>query len=133
MKIIKNDEINANKNVLLYTCLNEKNEEIGKVHILFFENDNNETDGYTWNIWETFTCNKLNDYLEFKSNQIIKEELKSDIKDYINYHDGDKVSIIVYPISDDSEVLREMVTDLMQKYSILKFNKKTKMIEVFDL
>ena len=128
MKIIKSKETNVNKNILLYKCLTEGDEEIGKVRMIFFENDK-----HSWNVWEIVVCNNLNDYLEFKNNQTIKEKLKSDIKAYINYQKEDKVNIVVYPVSDDNEVINAMIIDLMQQYSILTINKKTKVIEIFDL
>ena len=133
MTIIKSNEININENVLLYKWLSEGNEEVGKVHIIFFENGNTNNNKHNWNVWETVTCNNLKDYAEFKSNKKIKEELESDIKTYINYQEGDKVSIIVYPISDDKEVLKELAQDLMQQYSILSNNRKNKVIDIFDL
>lgn len=145
MKTIKSNEPNLNKNVLLYNCLNDNNEEIAKIHIGFYENDktnidnnNSSNNEYAWYSWEAITCNNLNNYLNLVSDEKIKELFRQDMKEHlenqhINYREGDKVKVVVYPISDNNEIMKEMASDLMQQYSILTIKNKTKVINTYDL
>ncbi|MBP3200765.1 MAG: hypothetical protein J6M39_03865 [Lachnospiraceae bacterium] len=144
MRIIKNNELSLNKNILLYKYLNDKDEEIGKIRIGFYESDKinknnkNSNNEYAWYVWEAITCNNLNNYLNLVSNEKMKELFRQDMKEHmknqdINYCEGDKVRVVVYPISDNDEILKAMASDLMQQYSILTLNNKTKVIDIYDL